>query len=113
MRATLRTGFRNRYLLALDLLLLPLATYLAFVVRFEGLFDWREPYRAVAPVYLAATLPLKIALLIWFGMYRRLWRFASVSELEGILLATGVSGLACAIMGLWGLPLLGLIPVRV
>ena len=113
MRDTIRTGFRNRYLLALDLLLLPLATYLAFVVRFEGLFDWREPYRAVAPVYLAATLPLKIALLIWFGMYRRLWRFASVSELEGILLATGVSGLVCAVLGLWGLPLIGLIPVRV
>ena len=113
MRDTLRNGFRNRYLFALDLVLLPLATYLAFVVRFEGLFDWREPYRAVAPVFLAVTLPVKLALLISFGLYRRLWRFASVSELESILLATGTSAVLCSVIGLWVLPWLGLIPLRV
>ena len=53
MRDTLRTGFRNRYLLALDLLLLPLATYLAFVVRFEGLFE-AEHLQAAGAAFCAA-----------------------------------------------------------
>ncbi len=113
MRDLPRNGFRNRNLLALDLLLLPLATWVAFAVRFEGLFDWREPYRAVAQVYLLVSLPLKIGLLIGFRLYRRLWQFASVADLETILLASGASAVACTLLGLWVLPFLGLVPVRV
>ncbi|HXW96394.1 MAG TPA: hypothetical protein VEI47_02330, partial [Gemmatimonadales bacterium] len=85
-----RSTFRNRHLLALDLILLPVATLFAAVVRFEG-FAWPAPYVAVVATYLLFSFPLKLGLLFLFGLYRRLWRFASISELEGILFAAGVS----------------------
>jgi FlaA1/EpsC-like NDP-sugar epimerase len=108
----LRDGFRNRHLLALDLVLLPLATLAAYTIRFEGL-DWPEPYRTAAAAYLLAALPIKLTLLLIVGLYRRLWRYASVSELEAILLATGTSAALCAILGVFLLPALGLAEGRV
>jgi FlaA1/EpsC-like NDP-sugar epimerase len=106
------TGLRNRHLLVLDLTLLPLATLVAFAVRFEG-FSWPDPYGVVAAGYLVITLPIKVALLLTLGLYRRLWRFASISELETILGATIASGLLCALIGGWVLPVLGVIALRV
>ncbi|HTS87737.1 MAG TPA: hypothetical protein VMG41_04530, partial [Gemmatimonadales bacterium] len=107
-----RNGFRNRHLLAIDLVLLPAATLLAGTVRFEGL-QWPAPYPTVVTSYLLISLPIKIALLLAFGLYRRLWRFASISELESILFATGVSGLISILLGAWLLPVTGALPLRV
>jgi FlaA1/EpsC-like NDP-sugar epimerase len=106
-----RSGLRNRHLLALDLVLIPLATFLAHTVRFEGL-AWPAPYGQVAVIYLLISLPVKLGLLAGCGLYRRLWRFASVSELEGILIATGLSALAGLLLGGWLLPSLEVIPIR-
>ncbi|HXG45171.1 MAG TPA: nucleoside-diphosphate sugar epimerase/dehydratase [Gemmatimonadales bacterium] len=107
-----RNGLRNRHLLALDLVLLPLATWLAFVIRFEG-FGWIAAYRETAATFAATSLPLKIGVLLGFGLYRRLWRFASVSELEAILSAAAASGTACFLLGALALPGLGITPLRV
>ena len=105
-------GIRNRHLLLLDLALLPLATVLAYAVRFEGL-TWPAPYDSILPTFLLFSVPVKLALLLFFGLYRRLWRFASVSELESILLATGVSGFVCIVLGAWLLPAAHVLPLRV
>src|SRR5512134_407513 len=112
MHRLIRNGFRNRYLLALDLVLLPVATYLAHVVRFEGL-EWPSGYAAVALAYIAVSLPVKIGLLFGFRLYRRLWRFASVADLEAILLCTAVSGVVGLLLGAILLPLSGVVSVRV
>jgi len=112
MRPLARFGLQNRHLFALDLALLPLGTLLSHAIRFEGL-QWPLPYPTVALVYVAVTLPIKIGLLLSFGVYRRLWRFASVPELETILVATGVSGIACFTLGAWLLPAVGVLPMRV
>lgn len=107
-----RNGIRNRHLLALDLALVPVATLLAFTLRFEGL-TWPGDYPGVAAKFLLFAIPIKISLLLVFGLYRRLWRFASVSELESILLATGISGLLCLGLGGWVLPVSGITSLRV
>ncbi|HWA59174.1 MAG TPA: polysaccharide biosynthesis protein, partial [Gemmatimonadales bacterium] len=112
MGRLLRNGFRNRHILLLDLVLLPLATLLAFVVRFEGL-DWGPVYGHIALVYLVASLPLKLILLLSFGLYRRLWRFAGIADLEVIVFFAGVSGLACFVLGGMLLQEVGLIELRV
>jgi FlaA1/EpsC-like NDP-sugar epimerase len=112
MTPLLRNGLRNRYLLALDLLLLPVATYLAHVVRFEGL-GWPPGYAAVAVAYIAASLPIKLALLLGFRLYRRLWRFASVADLEAILQCATVSGVVSFFLGAVLLPAAGVIAHRV
>lgn len=112
MAQLLRNGFRNRHIFLLDLLLLPLATFLAHVVRFEGL-EWQSGYGEIAFVYLAVALPLKLALILGFGLYRRLWRFASIADLEAILICSAVSGLGCFLLGAVLLPESSLVAARV
>jgi FlaA1/EpsC-like NDP-sugar epimerase len=66
-----------------------------------------------ALVYLACIVPLKVGVLVWVGLYRRLWRFAGVAELELILVATTISALLSALVGAAVLPGLGITPLRV
>ena len=77
---------RNRHLFLLDAASLVGASVLAFAVRFEA-FSWLgENPRMVLPYILIAT-PLRLAVFYNLGMYRRLWRHASVGELRQILVA--------------------------
>ena len=103
---------RNRHLLILDAVLLSLSTMLAYVVRFEGL-DWGNANLYTALVYLAVSLPLKLGVLLYVGLYRRLWRFAGAAELEHILVATAISASLSTLLGAAVLPGLTLTPLRV
>ncbi len=112
MARLLRNGFRNRHNFALDLVLLPFATWLAHVVRFEGV-AWQGGYARIGLIFLLVSLPLKFALLVGLGLYRRLWRFASIADLETILTFTVVSGLGSFLVGAFLLPESGLTAFRV
>ena len=103
---------RNRHLLMLDAILLGLCTLAAYVVRFEG-FDWGPGNLYTALVYLAVSLPLKLGVLHSVGLYRRLWRFAGVAELEHILVATAISASLSSLVGAAILPGTGITPIRV
>ncbi|HKU60786.1 MAG TPA: nucleoside-diphosphate sugar epimerase/dehydratase [Gemmatimonadales bacterium] len=103
---------RNRHLLFLDAVLLGLSTMVAYVVRFEGL-DWGGANLHTALVFLLCSLPLKLGVLLYVGLYRRLWRFAGVAELEHILVATAISASLSTLLGAAVLPGLTLTPVRV
>ncbi|MEO6486354.1 MAG: nucleoside-diphosphate sugar epimerase/dehydratase, partial [Thermoanaerobaculia bacterium] len=82
------------------------------VVRFES-FDWvADNVRLVGPYILAAIL-LRLAVFNMFGLYRRLWRHASIGELKVLVGATAVGGIIAAILGLGLLPGLGITPSRV
>jgi len=105
-------GLRNRYLLLSDALLLLLGVGLAYTLRFEG-FNWGFQHTQTALVYALTSLPLKLAIFLWFGFYRRLWRHAGVLELEQVLEGTALSGACCFILGAVLLPWSGLTPVRV
>ena len=103
---------RNRYLLGSDLILFAAATILSYALRFEG-FEWGYDYAQSALVYLAVALPVKIFLFWRLGLYRRLWLYAGVVELERIIATSAASGLACLLLGALLLPGLGLTDVRV
>jgi FlaA1/EpsC-like NDP-sugar epimerase len=103
---------RNRHLLILDAVLLGLSTMVAYVVRFEGL-DWGGANLHTALVYLLFSLPLKLGVLLYVGLYRRLWRFAGVAELEHILVATAISASLSTLLGAAVLPGLTITPLRV
>ena len=78
---------RNRHLFLLDILLLPLAVYLAFVLRLEdfNLVDYWPAY-----LVFTATALIVVPLVFRFtGVYSRYWRFASIEEL--MLLAGAVT----------------------
>lgn len=85
---------RNRYVLFADLVGFACAAAGAFTLRFDWLF---LTSRAEFPLVLAAVLILKPAVFFLFGMYRRVWRYTSVQDLLGIVLATSAASIALAI----------------
>jgi FlaA1/EpsC-like NDP-sugar epimerase len=103
---------RNRIFFMSDLLLLPLAVVLAYLIRFEGA-NWDAMTGLGMTRFLIVSLPIKIAIMFSLGLYARLWRYASVTDLALIARATAISGLAIALVGGLILPALGIIPFRV
>src|SRR5215831_11489838 len=85
---------RNRYVLFADLVGFACAAAGAFALRFDWLF---LTSRAEFPLFLAAVLILKPTVFFLFGMYRRVWRYTSVQDLLGIVLATSAASIALAI----------------
>jgi FlaA1/EpsC-like NDP-sugar epimerase len=106
------TRFRNRYLLASDVTLLTVLPFLLFALRFES-FSWSPAYRQAAIAFTMVMVPVEIAILLGFGLYRRMWRFASIWELELIFAAGVVAAGAAWAVGAFALPMSGLTQVRV
>ncbi len=77
---------RNRYFLIADVLLMPLAVGLSFLLRLD--VDGLGPYRDTLIIFAALAALVKPAVFYMFGLYRRYWRYASASELMNIALAT-------------------------
>ncbi len=103
---------RNRHLFLLDAASLIAAPIIAFAVRFED-FGWiGENLRMVLPYILIAG-PLRLVVFYNLGMYRRLWRQASIGELRQILFAGGTAAAIAAVIGLWLLPTAQITPLRV
>ncbi|MEO7086125.1 MAG: nucleoside-diphosphate sugar epimerase/dehydratase [Gemmatimonadaceae bacterium] len=102
---------RNRIFLALDVVFCSAVVFLAFAARFEGV-NWSPTIRSIAVAYAAVVIPTKIALFFTVGLYRRLWRYASIADLEIILIAALLGAVASFAIGL-GLPGAGITPGRV
>src|ERR1700681_1342836 len=62
-----------------------------YLVRFN--LDFKEPYLADMVATLAWILPLQGTIFIAFGLYRGIWRFASLLDLQRIALAAGLGAL--------------------
>ena len=101
--------WRNRYLLAIDAALLPLAAVLAFVARFEGM-AWPAGMVEALTLFVVIAVPLKLFVFFRAGMYSRLWRYAGVADLERILLAAAAAAVVGSAVGAVLLPLIGLSP---
>jgi FlaA1/EpsC-like NDP-sugar epimerase len=108
----LATKVRNRYLFGSDVLLFASATVLAFALRFEG-FEWGPDQNHSALLFLLTSLPLKIGIFWRVGIYRRLWRYAGIADVERLIWASGASGLMALLLGAIVLPGLGLTVMRV
>jgi FlaA1/EpsC-like NDP-sugar epimerase len=102
---------RNRHVFASDAVLLVVSALVAFAVRFES-FEWIGDNLALVLPYVVVSVPLRLLLLYATGMYRRLWRHASVGELRHILVVAAFAALLSAIVGVALLPLLRLTPTR-
>lgn len=76
-----------------DIAACALAWLLAFALRFnlEGI---PEPWHTTAFVSLSWVLPVYSALFLGFGLYRGLWRFASLPDLKRIVGAVGIGAVA-------------------
>lgn len=104
--------FRNRYLIVIDVALLAALPFFVYALRFES-FVWSGADTRTALAFTLVMVPLEIAILLGFGLYRRLWRFASIWELQLIFAAGVVAATLAWIVGAFLLPISGLAPVRV
>ena len=103
-------GLRNRAFFVSDFVLLPACAAIAFAARYEG--PWDGAIRDMLAAFVFAAVPLKIAALVSLGMYRRLWRYASVTDLEMLVAAAGICAAIDVVLGGFLLPWLGIIPTR-
>src|SRR4029079_2801721 len=103
---------RNRHLFVLDVLLLSVLPFALYALRFESLGLDAANLRT-ALVYTAAVVPVQLAIFIGFGLYGRLWRYASITELELIFIAGLVAGVVNVVLGSLVLPRTGLVEQRV
>jgi FlaA1/EpsC-like NDP-sugar epimerase len=86
----MRNLFNARSLLAFihDVCAAAMAWAAMYWLRFN--LDLQEPYLADMWLTLAWVLPLQAAIFIALGLYRGLWRFASIADLQRIVLAAGL-----------------------
>lgn len=104
--------FRNRYLLVVDAALLAALPFFAYALRFESA-TWPPADTRAALTFAAIMVPLEIAILLGFGLYRRIWRFASIWEMQLIFAAGLVAAAMSWLVGAVLLQEFGLTSVRV
>ena len=95
-------ALRGRHLLAMDVACVGVAFVLAFALRFDGPSPAFQAYLGRFLWLLGPLLAIRIGANLYFRLYQRLWRYASIDEMQAILLAAGAGSL------LFGLLLLGL-----
>src|ERR1051326_4408029 len=82
---------RNRYLLLADVALVGVAALAAFLLR----FDWNfMRTRTEFLPFLLTAIVVKPMTFFAFGLYRRLWRYATLQDAQRTLLAAGCAAVA-------------------
>ena len=104
---------KKRWLLIIiDILLLNLALWLAFALR----FDWKIPGYYLDYYWQIAlfVVGLRLALFLYFGLYRGVWRYIGINDLLAIFKSVSLGSLLVAAASFltrrldysrWGLPL--------
>jgi FlaA1/EpsC-like NDP-sugar epimerase len=88
---TVKINWRAALAFAHDVCAAGVAWTLLYGVRFN--FDIPEPQLADLGWSLAWILPLQAAIFLGFGLYRGLWRFASILDLQRIVLSAGLGAI--------------------
>lgn len=97
---------RNRHVFLIDALLLVAASLGAIALQFEG-FHWPAEVQQRVLIGLLVNLPLKLTVFWLFGLYRGLWRYGSLSEVERIFVAGAVAAVVSVTLGAVVYPTLG------
>ena len=87
-------SWRNGLAFIHDLAAAAAAWMLGFAMRFN--FDVPPEFQEAMLATVVWIVPLQAVLLFWTGMYRGLWRYASLTDLRRILQATALGALAIA-----------------
>ncbi len=82
---------KNRYLLLADALFIVASVCAALAIRMETLA--LEPYLRRVWYAVPLLVAIRLPLFYLFGLYRRVWRYASVNELLSVVLAVFLSSL--------------------
>jgi FlaA1/EpsC-like NDP-sugar epimerase len=90
-----RVNWRNAIAFLHDLGAAALAWVLAYLFRFN--FELEEPYLSAMVQNLAWIVPAQAGIFVWLGMYRGLWRYASLIDLRRILVAAVLGAMLIAV----------------
>lgn len=87
---------RSIILLLLDTLLINLSYLLALYIRFEGNVTGNQfmSYFNTYKLHIVYITGIKLAVFLYFKLYRSAWKYASIQELMDIVVASIVSNLA-------------------
>ncbi len=80
---------RDLPLVAMDLVIVPVAYLVAVVLRFDGSIP--DGYWASFRVFALVAMAIFVIVNYLFGLYGEMWRFASVQEARRVLMAGAVS----------------------
>ncbi len=86
-----KTNWQAWLAFAHDVCAAAIAWIAIYALRFN--FDVREPYLGDMAWSLAWILPLQAAIFLAFGLYRGLWRFASIVDLQRIVMSAGLGAI--------------------
>jgi FlaA1/EpsC-like NDP-sugar epimerase len=91
MKVKPQVQIRNRYLILFDVFLTIASVVGAFALRLDINF-----YSYITAVYwmVAISLVVKLSIYYFFGLYRRLWAYASINELLLIVMAVTAATIA-------------------
>lgn len=96
---------KNRYILLGDLLFIPIVVLVSFAIRLELGYDFQS-YIPMILWMIGVSLVIKPFIYYQFGLYRRIWIYASVQELKIIVAAVSVASVTVFIV------MLGLFQLR-
>ena len=96
---------------AIDLAAWSAAAVMAFALRVPS--TWTD--LSSLPLYVLAGIPLKLALLLAFGLDRQVWRRVTIEDVERIVAAVATGSLVMFLLGLvwhaWGTDFARTIPL--
>ncbi len=109
-RLQMLSRIRNRYLLAVDILLVSAAPWIAFYIRTESL---REMALYAFPLFVFTIVQglCKITVFYFTGLYAQYWRYASVEELVTLIRATILASLVEVVLFFALFTPIGIIPI--
>jgi FlaA1/EpsC-like NDP-sugar epimerase len=85
----LKINRRQIFLIFIDAFLVASSLYLALLLRFD--FHIQEPYFQRYQDLVFMVVFIRLATFYAFGLYRRLWQYASIEELNAVVLAVTFS----------------------
>jgi FlaA1/EpsC-like NDP-sugar epimerase len=91
-----RINWRNAVAFLHDVVAAGAAWCLAYLFRLN--FELDEPFASAMVSHVLWVMPLQAGILLWLGMYRGLWRYASLPDLRRILVAAVLGAMAIAVV---------------
>lgn len=103
---------RNRHYLIYDIVVMLLVPFMAMVLRLDTTEFWPE-YGTSLLIYLLISIAIKLSVYYWFGMYKHLWKYASIEEVGTVGVSILLAGVSITMLYLVVFPFVPLFPQNV
>lgn len=90
---------RMTVLVLLDMLIVALSVYTAYMFRFSG--DVPQTYEQQLWLYLLLSVSMSAVFMLYFRLYNRIWQYASVGEIISLFKAVAISCMVSYLLTNW------------